>query len=124
MNARTGLEPRGGDDDRVHEGPLDAVVDGRLVAFVDDADGHEHHAGPDVEAARDQEVEIGLFELHLAGLLEALDERVLQFQLAHEPDAGREAVGEEQNEAMKVHARVLALVLVDMEVHVPGQRAR
>ncbi len=87
MNAGADLEPRRRDDDRVDERPLDAVVDRRLVALVDDADRHQQHAGPDVERARQQEVDIGLLELQLAGLLEALDERVLELELADEADA-------------------------------------
>ena len=78
-----------GNDDRVDERPLDAVEDRRLVALVDDADRHEQHARADVEAARQQEVEVGLLELELARLFEALDERVLELELADEADARR-----------------------------------
>ena len=87
VHAGADLEPRGRDDDRVDERPLDAVEDRRLVALVDDADRHQQHAGADVEAARQQEVDVGLFELELAGFLEALDERVLELELADEADA-------------------------------------
>ncbi len=53
-----------------------------------------------------------------------LHEGVLEFQFAHEPDAGREAVIEQQHEAMEVQCRVRALLVVEMEVHVARDRTR
>ena len=58
------------------------------------------------------------------GFLEALDERVLELELADEADAGREAVVEEQHEAVEVEHAGLPLELVEVEVHVARQRAR
>lgn len=91
MNAGANLEPRARDDDGVHERPLHAVEDKRLVPLVDDAQGDEHHARADVERTRDQEIEIGLFELELAGLFEPFNEGVLELELTDETDPGREA---------------------------------
>ena len=51
---------------------------------------------------------------------EPLDEGVLQLELGDEPHPIREAVGEEQHEPMKVDLRVLALPIVEVEVHVAG----
>ena len=51
---------------------------------------------------RQEEVDVRLLELELAGFLEPLDERVLQLQLADEADARRERVVEEQHEAVEV----------------------
>ena len=109
-------------DERVDERPLHAVVDRRLVALVDDADRHQHHARPHVEPPREQEVDVGLFELELAGFLESLDQRVFQLQLADEPDAIAEAVRQQQHEAVEIETAVLELGLVEMEVHVARQR--
>ena len=50
-------------------------------------DRHQQHSRAHVEPARHEEVEIGLFELQLALLFEPLDDRVLDLELAHEPDA-------------------------------------
>ena len=58
--------------------------------------------GADVERAIEQEIDVGLLELELAGFLEPFDERVLELQLADEPDARRERVRDEQDEAMEV----------------------
>ena len=127
VHAGADLEPRGRDDHRVDQRPLDAVEDRRFVPLVDDADRHQQHAGPDVEAAREQEVEIGLLELELAGLLESLDEGVLQLELADEADAVGEPVGDEQHEAVEVELGVLVVDVVEVEVHVarqPGRRRR
>ena len=94
------------------------------MALVDDADRHQQHPGSEVEAARDQEVEIGLFELELAGFLQALDEGVLQFELADEADAVREPVGEQQDEAVEVELGVLVADVVVVEIHVARQGGR
>ena len=58
----------------------------------------------------EQEVEVGLFELELARFLEPLDERVFELELADEADARREAVVEQQHEAVEVEDGVLALL--------------
>ena len=55
----------------------------------------------------DQEVEVGLLELELAGLLEAFDEGVLQLEFADEADPVREPVGDQQHEAVEVELGVL-----------------
>ena len=93
VHARPDLEPCRRNHDRIHERALDAVKDGRLVPLVDDAHRHEHHAGPHVEGARDEEIEIRLFELELAGLFEALDHGVLDLHLADEAQAIAETDG-------------------------------
>ena len=124
MNARARFEPGRGDDHGVDHGTLDAVVHRRLVPLVDDPDGHEHHAGADVEAAREQEVDVGLFQLDLAGLFEACDKRVLEFELADEADALGELVGHEKDEAVEIQPPVFAGGLVVVEVHVAGESGR
>jgi hypothetical protein len=86
------LEPGRGHDDRIDERPLHAVVDGRFVALVDDADRNQQHACANVELARDQEVDVGLLELELTRLLETFHEGMLQLQLADEAKARGEAV--------------------------------
>ena len=60
-----------------------------------------------LKRAREQEVDVRLLQLELAGVLEAFDERVLELQLADEPDAVAEAVRDEQHEAMEVEPAVL-----------------
>ena len=112
MHAGADLEPRGRDDDGVDERALDAVEDRRLVPLVDDAHGHEQHAGAHVEAARQQEVDVGLLQFQLAGFFEPLDEGVLQFQLADEADPVGEAVRDEQDEAVEVQHAVLVVTLL------------
>ena len=121
VHAGADVEPRGGDDHRVDERPLDAVEHRRLVPLVDDADRHQHHPGADVERSIEQEVDVRLFELELAGFLEPLDERVFQLELADEADARRERVRDEQDEAMEVETGVRELRLVEVEVHVAGE---
>ncbi|MEO5819601.1 MAG: hypothetical protein ABIT71_03790 [Vicinamibacteraceae bacterium] len=124
MDAGADLEPRRRHDQGVDERALDAVVDRRLVAFVEDADRHQQHAGPDVEAPGEQEVDVRLFQLEFAALLEPLDESVLELQLTDEPDARRKLVRHEQDEAMEVEPAVGPLRLVVVEVHVAGQPRR
>ena len=82
------------------------------MPLIDDPDRHQQHAGPEVEAARDQEVEIGLLELELAGFLQSFDEGVLQFELADKADAVREPVGDQQHEAVEVELGVLIATLL------------
>ncbi len=53
--------------------------------------GHQQHAGADVEGAREEKVEIRLFELELARFFEAFDERVLELELADEAQPVAEA---------------------------------
>ena len=55
-----------------------------------------------LNAARQQEVDVRLFQLQLARFFQSLDERVLELELADEANARREAVVEEQHEAMEV----------------------
>ena len=71
---------------------------------------------------RQQEVEVGLLELELAGFFEPFDECVLELQLADEADAVAEAVRDEQHEAVEVEAAVFELALVEVKVHVAGDR--
>ena len=93
----------------------------RLVALVDDAHRHEQLAGADVEPPVDQEVEVGLFELELAFVFTAFDNRVLELQLRDEPNPVRESMREEQHETAEVERAVRVLGLVELKVHVPGQ---
>ena len=102
MDAGADVEPRGRNDDGIDERPLDAVEDRRLVPLVDDADRHQHHARAQVEPARQQEVDVGLLELQLAALFEPFDERVLQLELADEPETRREGVVQQQDEPVEV----------------------
>src|SRR5688572_19407593 len=60
VNARSNVEPRARHDDGVDEWSFDAVEDGWLVAFVDDADRHQHHASPDVQTSRQEEIDVRL----------------------------------------------------------------
>ena len=72
-------------------------------------DRHEHHAGAHVEAPRQQEIDVRLLELELAGFFEPLDERVLELELADEADAVAEAVRDQQHEPVEVEAAVFEL---------------
>ena len=74
--------------------------------------------------ARQQKVEVRLLELQLAGLLQTLDEGMLELQLADEPDAVAEPVRDEQHEPVKVEPAVLELRLVEMEIHVARDACR
>ena len=99
------------------------MIHRRLVPLVDDTDRHQEHAGAEVHGARDEEIDIGLFQLDLARRLEPLDKRVLELQLRHKPDPIGEAVREQQHESMKVERRILVLHVVQVEIHVAGDRA-
>ena len=92
------------------------------MALVDDADGHEQLARADVEPAVDEEIEVRLFELELAFLFAAFDDRVLDFELGDEADAIGEAVGEQQHEPAEVDERVGVGRVHELQVHVAGQR--
>ena len=89
-------------DDRVDERPLDAMEHRRLVTLVDDAHRHEQHARAEVERRLQQDVDVGLLELQLAGVFQPLDERVFDLELTDEAQAVREAVAEQQDEAVEV----------------------
>ena len=75
---------------------------------------------------RDEEVEIRLFELELAALLQALDDGVLELELADESQPIGKAVREEQHEAVEIENRRDRFVrrLVQVEFHVAGNRTR
>ena len=88
------------------------------MAFVDDADWHQHHPRAHIESPRQEKVDVGLLQLELAGFLQALDQRVLKLQLSNETDAIREGVSKQQNEAMKVDPSILELRFVEMQIHV------
>ena len=121
MDARADVEPGGRDDHGVDEWSLDAVEDGRLVAFVDDAHRDQHHPGPEVDRGLDEKIQIRLFQLELAALFEALDDGVLQLELANETDPIRETVRDQQHEAVEIeHGRGVAR-LVEMQIHVAGE---
>ncbi len=124
MHTRADFEPCGRDDDGIDERPLDAVIRWRLVALVDDADRYQHHPCAHVEAARQQKIDVGLFELELSGFFEPFDQRVLELQLADETDAVAEAMRDQQDEAVKVETPVREFLLVEMEVHVARDRRR
>ena len=88
------------------------------MPLVDDANRDEQHAGPHVEAARQEKIEVRLLELHLAGFFQAFDKCMLQLELADEPDPRREAVIEEQHEAVKIEDTVVPFGLVEVKIHV------
>ena len=96
----------------------------RPAARVDDADGREQHACPEVELARQQEIDVRLFELELSSNFETLNERMFQLQFADESDARREAVAQEQHESVEVDRAVLMGVFVEVKVHVAGEWSR
>ena len=123
VDSGAGLEPGRRHDDGIDQWALDAVVDGWLVPFVEDAHRHEQHPRADAEAPRNQKVDVGLLQLQLASFLEAFDERVFQFEFADEANARAEAVREQQHEAMEIDDAVLAVALVEVHVHVAGERA-
>ena len=121
VHAGAGIEPRGRDDDGVHERPLDSIEHGRLVTLVDDADRGQQHSGADVERARNQKVDIRLFQLELTRFFQAFDDRMLELELPDEAQPVAEPVCDEQHEAMEVEDAVAELRLVVVEVHVAGQ---
>ena len=118
------LEPCGRHDDRIDKRPLHAVVGGRLVPLVDDADRHEQHAGAHVEAARQQEVDICLLQLELARLFQPFDQCMLELELADESNAVAEAMRDQQHEAVEVETAVFEFALVEMEIHVARDGCR
>ena len=122
--ADAGVAPGRRHDHRVDEGPLDAVERRRLVPFVDDADGHQHHPGAQVEAAVHHQVEVGLLDRDLAGLFAAFDfdERVLDLDLRPELDAIGKAVADHQDEAVQVDFGRQVLHLVEVHLHVARER--
>ena len=75
-----------------------------------------------LKRARQQEIDVGLLELQLARVLEPLDQRVFELELADEPDAIAEAMRDQQDEAMEVEAPVFEFELVEVEVHVARDR--
>lgn len=124
VNPDPRLEPRGWNDHRFDQRSLDAVEHRRLVPLVDDADRHEQHASPDVKAARQQEVEVGLLQFEFAGLLEPSDQCVLQFQLADEADTVRELMSDEEDEAMEIELTVLQFGVRVVHLHIAGKGSR
>ncbi len=123
VNPGARLEPRRRHDDGVDERPLDAVEHRRLVTLVDDADRDEQHPGAEVQRRAHEEIEIRLLELELAALLEAFDDRVLELELADEPQPIGKAVREEQHETVEIQNRRGAIRrLIQVELHVAGQR--
>lgn len=121
MDAGARFEPRTRDDQRVHERPLHAIEDRRLMPFTDDPEWNQHHPCAEVETSGHEEVDVGLLELELAALFETLDNGVLQLEFANEPYTARETVVQQHDEPMKVDPAVLPLILVDMEIHVAGE---
>ena len=127
VDAGADVEPRGGNDHGVDEWPLDAVEHRRLVPLVDDAHGHEQHAGAKIERRLEEHVDIRLFELHFAGFLESFDKRVLDLELADESKAVGETVGEQENEAVEIERRVAVGAVerrVQVHLHVAGDGSR
>ena len=68
--------------------------------------------GADVERARKQKVDIGLFQLRLTRFFQAFDDRMLELELPDEAQAVAEPVCDEQHEAMEVEDAVAELRLV------------
>ena len=118
MDARARIEPRGRDDERVHKGPLDAVIRRRFVPLVDDPHRRKQHPRPEVEFRLHLEVQVRLFQLHLARFLGAFDEAVLELELPGEAQPLAEAMGEEQDKTVKIELRILLFGSVEVKIHV------
>ena len=71
---------------------------------VDDPDRHDDEAGAQVEAAREEAVEVGLLDLDLA-LRRSTSDRVLDLELRVEAEALGEVVADEQHEPAQVDDR-------------------
>ena len=124
--ANAGVAPRGRHNHRVDHRPLDAVERRRLVPFVDDPDRHQHHARPEVEAAMHHQVDVGLLDRDLAGLFAAFDfdERVLDLDLRPELESVGKAMTDHQDEAVQIRLGRQVLFLIEVHLHVTGQRRR
>ena len=90
------------------------------MSLVDNPDWHQHHPGAHIEGTCQEEVDVGLLQLELAGLLQPFDQRMFQLQFPYETNAIRERVGEQQDEAVEVDPPVFELRLVEVQVHVAG----
>ena len=88
------------------------------MTLVDDAHRHQQHARAHVERTRQQEIDVRLFELELAAFFQSFDERVLQLELGDEANPRREAVIDDQHEAVEVEHAILGFAFVEMKVHV------
>src|SRR5262245_54550666 len=90
------------------------------MPLVDDAHGRQNHAAAKIEPWLDEEIEISLLERQFALLLSAFDDGMLHLEFAPELNSFREAVAEQQNEAMKIGASRFTGVLVEVALHVAG----
>ena len=92
------------------------------MPLVDDTDRGQQHSATEVQPGLDEKIKVGLLQSYFPLFLATFDQRVLQFKLAPELDAVREAMTEQEHEAMEVAAAWLARVLVEMGFHVAGDR--
>src|SRR5204863_9652815 len=99
-----------------------AVEGGRLMALIDDSDRGQDHAAADVEPRLYEKIDVRLFECDFALLLAAFDQCVLDFELAPELDSIRKTMSEQKHEAMKIRFARLTFVLVEMRLHIAGDR--
>ena len=126
VHARSDVEPCRRNDHGIDERPLDAVKRRRLMALVDDANGDQQHAGAEVQGRRQQDVEVGLFELQFPRFLEPLHHRMFEFEFAYKPQSRIEVVRDEQYEAMEIQHRWPHRIVnrfVEVHLHVAGDRA-
>ena len=68
------------------------------------------------------QIDVGLLDGHFAAFFRALDERVLDLDLRPELQAIGERVPDHQHEAMQVGFGGKVLLLVEMDLHVAGNR--
>jgi hypothetical protein len=86
------------------------------VTLVDDATD-EHHPARKFSAGCLKSVR--LLELELAALLEALDDRVLELELADKPKAIGKAVRKKQDETVEIQDRRASIRRpIQVEIHV------
>jgi len=124
VDAGPGFKPGRRYDHGIDERPLDAVVGGWFVPFVDDANRDEQHPGPHVEAAGQKKVEVRLLELHFAALFQTCDKCVLQLELPDETNLRGKAVIEKEHEPVEIDDAVLPFRLVEVKIHVARNGAR
>jgi len=91
------------------------------MAFVDDPHRHQQDPRTDVQRPADQEIQVRLLQFEFAGVFLPFDERVLELDLAHEPDAVGKLVSDEQHEAMEVQLPFPGCFVVVVKLHVPRQ---
>ena len=108
VDADAVLVPGGGDDEAVHQRPVDAVEEDGLVVLVQEAHRDEHVAHPQRQLVEQREVEVGELDPDLPGAVLELDLRV-------EDDPVVEAVADVEDEAQDLGdvGAVVGVVRVD-----------